>query len=106
MGHMRVLGALLLLAAFAAASCTVTPLPDDVIEVTACDPVSVIPFNGTEQIGGPGQYQLPSTVGCNVVTVNDVVHSVCGDQATPVMCPLGPFLNETFAARACALDAS
>ena len=101
---MRVFGFILFLVAVTAA-CTVTPLPDDVIEVSGCNPVFVEPFNETVQTGGPGQYQLPSTVGCNVVIVNDVVYSVCDQQATLVSCPLAPFTNESFAARACALDA-
>ena len=101
---MRVIVSLLFLVAVATA-CTVTPLPDNVIEVTGCDPVTVEPFNGTVQTGGPGQYQLPSTVGCNVVIVNDVVYSICGQQASLVACPLEPFTDESFAAKACALDA-
>lgn len=94
-----------LVATCAAQQCTVTSTLDDTIQVSSCDPVTVIPFNQTEQVGGPGMYQLPSTVGCNVVTVNDVVYSVCGEQVSEVACPLGSFSTSAFAAQACAIDA-
>lgn len=105
-----VLGLLLLLVAAAAAQeCVVIPLATDVIEVSGCVSVTVEPFNGTAQSGGPGQYQLPATLGCNAVLVTGnetVLYRICGQTASPVACPVGPFVDPLSAARACAHDLS